>query len=347
MKMNKRYLFLAILAFFILSLSFTACKDDAIFERYEGPVSDLMVKFGVKKKGHGLNQISIADVTETFYRLHEYLQSIQSSPGMLNGEDSLVQLGDYIDLSELTVQGYPVNDGDRWTGNGKISISQNNFLLDENQFCGTTLRLIVVGRNSFNAMFSTNTNYNVTSNNSGGAHVVFQFQNIPGLHRMNGTDTTVGGYAQSEMRKYLVPIHGDNASGQFLAGLIAAGVPENILWAPTRYIANQSGSNATVADEIIDKIWLPSEREVKQQSLVSNATYENAQNQSRLEYYYSLPYYGSLSKYIDTDDNNGYMYQEWWLASPLSYFGSFCSTGAYRPPVASTPQGVAPAFCVH
>jgi hypothetical protein len=94
---------------------------------------------------------------------------------------------------------------------------------------GNLLRLIVVGINSFHSKDK----YTVTANN-GVPHLVFQFQNIPVSRRMNMSDSNGGGYAASEMRKYLIPVDGDTDanSGAFLTGLLDAGVPKAVMWAP-------------------------------------------------------------------------------------------------------------------
>jgi hypothetical protein len=168
------------------------------------------------------------------------------------------------------------------------------------------LRLIVVGRNSFNTNYSGNTGYAVTANNNGGPHLVFQFQHIPVLRRMNETYTNNGGYRESEMRKYLVPATDDDASGKFLAGLAAAGVPENILWAPARYLVND-GVDPSGVDEIKDKVWLPSFWEILGYMDVLTV-YETAQNQTRLEYY--------------NNPNN----RRKWFAEKEDYVSSFSSS---------------------
>jgi hypothetical protein len=155
---------------------------------------------------------------------------------------------------------------------------------------------------------------------------------------MNPSDTNAGGYAASEMRKYLTPVAGDGNSGKFLAGLISAGVPESVLWAPKRYVAN-GGSGATGADELADKLWLPTEREAFGGRTYSHASYETDANQARLEYYVDN---GSRVK------NFGGVW--WWLASP-AYFSStnFCGTygdGTIKSINAYSERGCAPAFCV-
>jgi hypothetical protein len=251
-------------------------------------------------------------VTATFNAVHAFLQTCNNG----NAEDrreriaQRIMLGDWVDLPHLTVLGD--------AGGG--AINTNNVDLGG----GKLLRLIVVGIDSFGK-----------TNKNAPAHVVFQFQNIPGTHRMNPWDSSYGGYKESEMRLYL--------TRNFLRGLVAAGVPEGLLYAPTRYISN--GNKYTpAADALADWLWLPTEWELKDFQFGSNDILETAANQSRLEYYDERVKWG---KYI----RNG-RYQWYWLASPDRWEGSmFCAsfypdnemTGVTD---ASSMGGVAPAFCV-
>jgi hypothetical protein len=141
------------------------------------------------------------------------------------------------------------------------------------------------------------------------------------------------------MRKYLVPVEGDG--GNFLAGLVSAGVPDGVLWAPARVLAK--GQNNTGVATLRDKLWLPTEREMFGKRTYS-ATSETEQNQARLEYY-DTPGWGSLHvKYYLQATADWY-----WGSSP--YFNdsiAFCYdfVGYSNRAVASTPGGVVPAFCV-
>jgi hypothetical protein len=253
-------------------------------------------------------------VTATFNAVHAFLQTCNS--GSAEGRRARIAqrilLGDWIDLPHLTVQGD--------AGGG--AINTDNIDLGGN---GKLLRLIVAGIDSF-----------AKTNRDAPAHVVFQFQNIPGTHRMNSWATNNGGYKQSEMRHYL--------TGNFLRGLVGAGVPESVLYAPTRYIANNGGERATAADALADWLWLPTERdvwEVSGDSWDSERIWETAANQARLEYYE-----GPLQlKLKHAADNRLW----WWAASP--YSGSadnFCYVGVLDTlgTDASTAGGIAPAFCV-
>jgi hypothetical protein len=338
--------------FWGIAFVFASCNYGSV-ETHDGPTGDLMVKFGVKNPG--LSTVNAAHVTETFNKLHEYLQSIAADPGALNREDSPVQLGDYIDLPFLFVEGYPLNEGASWSGEGKLDIPRNYFVYDSNDnfYAGSILRLIVVGRNSFNTNYSSNTGYAVTANNNGGPHLVFQFQHTPVQRRMNADNTNNGGYRESEMRKYLVPVAGDDVSGKFLAGLTAAGAPEDILWAPARYLVNDGVSPSGV-DEIRDKIWLPSFWEILGFMDVLTV-YETAQNQTRLEYYHEpgnrRKWFAKVEDYVSGFDSS--QYWSWWLATPTNYQGRFFAIyeyadgRPYSPEFARGSQGIAPAFCIH
>jgi hypothetical protein len=168
-------------------------------------------------------------------------------------------LGDWIDLEGgITVKAY----------------AYPSYYAEEGgfQYTGDNTRPIVVGINSFNG-----------KNDNSKQHVAFQFKNILVTRRMNPTDTHVDGYAESEMRKYLVPYSG--SSGNFLTGLKNAWVPVGVLWGPKRSVAIKSFGTAT--NEISDLLWLPTEREMFGPSSYWTPNSEIAANQAWLEYYNS------------------------------------------------------------
>jgi TolB-like protein len=248
-------------------------------------------------------------VTATFNAVHAFLQTCNggSAEGRRERIAQRILLGDWIDLPHLTVQGD--------AGGG--AINTDNVDLGGN---GKLLRLIVVGIDSF-----------VATNRDAPAHVVFQFQNIPGTHRMNSGNTNYGGYKGSEMRHYL--------TGNFLRGLVGAGVPEGVLYAPTRYIANNGGERATAADALADWLWLPTEWEVFGGRWISERIWETAANQVWFEYYE-----GPLQLKHAADNRLW-----WWAASPYSgSAGTFCYVGVIDTldTAASSVGGCAPAFCV-
>jgi hypothetical protein len=188
---------------------------------------------------------------------------------------------------------------------------------------GSLVRLIVVGVNSFHS----NGNYNddaAKAANDGVPHVVFQFQNLPGFRRMNASDTT-GGYAASEMRKYLVGE--DGVSGNFLTGLLNAGVPKDLMWAPLRHVGGAS---------LQDLLWLPTARGMGG----TQGSSETVANQAWLEYY------GNATNRIKRDSNgtaSGY----WVGSSDGTQFYSINSAGNFVTTSSpTTAYGVAPAFCI-
>jgi predicted outer membrane repeat protein len=275
--------------------------------------SDLMVKLGIKPEGYASH--NAADVEAAFNALHLYLQSL-SSIDDLTGVSSLIPLGGYIDLPALTVA----------ADSGGGAISAANIDLAGH---GALLRLIVVGRNSFNAQAPYTGNGNGTT-----AHVVFQFQNVPGTHRMNSTADNTTGYEDSEMRTYL--------TGKFLTGLLQAGVPQAVLWGPKRLVWEGFGQTGT--HEITDTLWLPTEREMFGSGTHSNGTCETAANQARLEYYNAD---SERMKYSSSNSAAWY-----WEASPYSASAAqFCSVALngsafYTNANPDTGGGCAPAFCV-
>ncbi|GHU44903.1 hypothetical protein FACS1894190_16710 [Spirochaetia bacterium] len=218
--------------------------------------------------------------------------------------------------------GTPADGGD--AANGAISLPSNPSITANNS---TLLRLIVVGINTYNGI----------NDNENAPHIVFQFHNVPGTHRMNPYGTTVGGYAGSEMRKYLVPV--DGVGGNYLTGLINAGVPESVLWVPSRRVWNGPGS--AVAGTIEDALFLPTEREIFGKNEWSHAT-ETVGNQGRFYYYANNP---SRLKYNSA--NSAMLY---WDASPYGSNCDFCIVDPvfYHHVYSRTGStvGVAPAFCV-
>gem|GEM_PF-4595548 len=219
-------------------------------------------------------------VADTFNALHAFLQSCNESTNDRRERiNRQILLGDWIDLPNLTVQG----------GTGGGAIATYNIDLGEN---GKLLRLIVVGIDSF-----------ITTNKDAPAHVVFQFQNIPGTRRMNDSNHNV--YRESEMRRYLTT--------SFMRGLIAAGVPENILYAPTRHIVAGAGFSREMV--ISDLVWLPTMWELFG---FQYFTFETAENQARLEYYQD-----SFQR-IKYNASGEAVF--WWTSSPVAFADSTSAT---------------------
>jgi hypothetical protein len=249
-------------------------------------------------------------VTATFNAVHAFLQTCngESAGGRREQIAWRIMPGDWIDLPQLTVQG----------DDGGGDINRDNIDLGGK---GKSLRLIVVGIDSFAA-----------TNKDAPAHIVFQFQNFPGGHRMNASDTSSGGYRESGMRRYL--------TSSFLRGLLFAGVPEGVLYAPVRYIAND-GPGTSAADTLADWLWLPTERELFGRNEYSNETWETAVNQARLEYYEGN---GQRTKYHE------YGGAWWWGASPsaagASWFCTVSRDGTASYLAASLVGYCVPAFCV-
>ena len=276
----------------------------------------IKVKFDIQSEGPD-------GVSDTFTTLHAYIQA-----GGLDDENNVViRLGDWIDLEG----GLQVDDAYNGTGSFTITAVDDNLRESSKRL----LRLIVVGINSFNGK----------NGNGATPHVVFQFQNIPVTRRMNSSETNAGGYAASEMRKYLVEA-GDSAAdpndGKFLAGLLDAGVPEEALWAPKRIVSVRDGQG-----ELEDLLWLPTEREMFDKNANSVSADETEENQARLEYYDSAL---KRIKYLENSSAKSY-----WEASPsynevISWKNrSFCSVsmnGLTDYNYAESLYGCVPAFCV-
>jgi hypothetical protein len=296
------------------------------------------------KAEFGITTTGTTGVRDTFNAVSNFIKN-----NSLNNQTK-IELGDYIDLEGgLTVAAH---GGSSFSG-GPISISSGTGVGEASwrittlskpynpYYDSVYLRLIVVGINSFNGKNGNSKN-----------HIVFQFQNIPVVWRMNWTDTNYGGYASSDMRSYLT----DN----FLPGLTSAGVPEGVLWAPKRLMASSYSSSGSGTTQIEDKLWLPTEREMFGMSRYSNNSAETEANQGRLDYYYNggTGSFARRVKYSSGDLNSSGVptssYGDgtrYWEASPSSAGSSFCIVSDYGHPddrnsSSITFLGVAPAFCV-
>jgi hypothetical protein len=198
----------------------------------------------------------------------------------------------------------------------------------------------VVGINSFRSGKGTGGKYSVTAND-GVDHVVFQFQAVPVKRRMNPDAANTGGYAASEMRRYLVPVDGVAGSGNFLAGLENAGGPHGVLWAPARSVSSSVDS----VGEIKDLLWLPTVWEMTGAQFRYAVTSESATNQARLEYYDTFNQWHKLV--ISTE------VCVYWTSTMDHWPGypsdTFCDigTGVWYSFKANDTHGVAPAFCVY
>jgi hypothetical protein len=273
---------------------------------------DLMVKFGIKPSGYDSHDAN--DVTAAFNALHAYINdSTKFTTETDDTTSDVVHLGDYIDLASLNVVD--------WGGGG---ISTTNIDLAPN---GKLLRLIVVGINSMNRRLGNPPYGHIDT-----PHIIFQFQNLPGLHRMNATRDNTTGYEGSEARAYLTT--------RFMLGLTNAGVPEDLIWHTQRRV--WQGYGKTDNDAIVDAIWLPTEREIFNANSSSNSSYETAGNQAYLEYYDSTE---KRKKYLASNISKWY-----WLASP--YYNSAqlfaCISGGVAGGYYADDEtfGVAPAFCI-
>jgi hypothetical protein len=300
-----------------------AAKDEA----------GIKAKFGIEAEG-------TAGVKAAFETLHYFIQS-----GGLEKYPDVIRLGDWIDLEDgLAVAAYGEGGGDF---SHDADAAMQEITLDGVPW-GTLCRLIVVGINSFQSGKGSDGKYEITAND-GTPHVVFQFQNLPVKRRMNEYSKSAGGYAAREIRRYFVPVENDSESGKFLTGLIAAGVPENVLWGPERVLS--AGMDNTGVDTLSDKLWLPTERELFGVWSYS-ANGETKANQARLEYYTSDTTRIKVATSPDGYPNVPTLRGQWYWGGS-SYFGnltSFCGagyTGNIGGHMSSEAGGVAPAFCVN
>jgi hypothetical protein len=180
-------------------------------------------------------------------------------------EERVIKLGDWIDLEDgLAVDAY---------AKGEASPS-GDFVYNAE----AKIRLVVVGINTF----QSGGDY-IYQGTEPPPHVVFQFQSpVPVSRKMNSTATCVGGYRDTEMREYLTAVDGVAGSGNFLAGLRRAGVPDSVLWAPSRTVSVTEVEPVTIKD----KLWLPTVWEFLGKT---QCDHETEFNQVRLDYYVENP----------------------------------------------------------
>ncbi|MDR1230153.1 MAG: DUF6273 domain-containing protein, partial [Spirochaetaceae bacterium] len=275
-------------------------------------------KFGVGGSG------TAAVVTATFNELFAFIKN----NGLTNtATNDVVQLGDWIDLEG----GLHVDADTSKTAASQapaITITNSGTVQTNN---APLLRLIVVGINSFN---------NINSNGTK-QHVVFQFQNIPvkGVMINNDVKTDAGGYKGSHMQTYLTT--------KFLPGLNKAGVPEGVLWTPARMLSK--GINGSGAEEVKDKLWLPTIWEMWGEQKKSSDG-ETSSNQARLTYYDAsnpsrrnkYPSGSGLEQWYWTSSRSGTSATYFCLASG----GAAVVQSASYDGKTNFGNGIAPAFCV-
>jgi uncharacterized repeat protein (TIGR02543 family) len=295
-------------------------KDLGVIAAGEENNPDLMIKFGIKPEGY--TSSSAEDVTETFLSVQAYIHkpAVSASGSDQNAMLGYIALGDYVKLPSLVVASYP-------SGGGALNVSNTV--------------AAVVGISPYKGI----------NDNGNDEHLAFLFKDVLVKRRMNSSHTNNGGYAATEMRKYLTAVDGDANSGKFLAGLITAGVPNSVFWNPRRVIGNPAGVSAS---ELQDLVFLPTIWEISggtkytQAGSSSNiAGGEGSANQGRFTAYRS----GTAG---NTDRkktfNNAADY--YCLASSATYSSSTThftcifpdgTTGYYT---AATTRGITPAFCV-
>ncbi|GMO24228.1 MAG: hypothetical protein Ta2B_03580 [Termitinemataceae bacterium] len=283
-----------------------------------GSLSEAKVKSNIYEKfGLAEEPTDNTDVTAGFNALHSYIYDNPTAIG------DLIKIGDYIDLPSLEVAGDIGYEEVTWRGYISVEKDGVNFF---DGMGNNSLRLIVVGINSFNGKNGNDT-----------PHVVFHFKNITistnyscNTHQMNLDANTGGGYLNSEMRSYII--------GNFLTGIKSAGVPEKVLWAPTRIVASSGDPEKAVEQTITDKLWLPTAWEMTGEQGVSVASCETSMNQASFKDFYK-------------DSGTRTKAHAYFLASPASgrEFG-FCVVGftgiVENVITPNSKLGCVPAFCL-
>ncbi|MDR2468262.1 MAG: DUF6273 domain-containing protein, partial [Spirochaetaceae bacterium] len=241
-------------------------------------------------------------VAATFNAVAAYLRTTPKQDGSgTTMSVGAIKIGDYVILPSLSVAVYN-SQGTAITG-----------LADQ--------KVKVVGINP----------YAGKNLNTPGALLVFQFEKIVTTRRMH-LNANVS-YGETELRRYLTPVGGATGSGNFYTGLVNAGVPEDVFWAPMRVIGAKYGGSI---ESLQDKVFLPTVYEAFGYEYGG----ETSGNQGRLSAYHDS----------DSRKKSGAGANEWWLASPdsssSSYFGNVYTNGSVTSNIANTVLGLAPAFCI-
>lgn len=139
----------------------------------ESKCRSLLDVLGIRAE-HSDDSATETEAKECMKALHEKMEA---------GDFSGLRLGDYLDLSSLTV------DGTTYTWDAGYK----------------NLRLMIVGFNTYKHAGDTENTKN---------HVVMQFRNCVLTRRMNASDTNTGGYAASELYGWL--------NDKFKTGLVVA-----------------------------------------------------------------------------------------------------------------------------
>ena len=283
---------------------------------------DLMIKFGVKPAGY--TTATAADVTTAFLAAKVYINKpgvTTSNLTSANAKIGVIALRDYVKLPNLKVDGYNGGYG------VKGDFNKNDVVVE------------VVGINT----------YTGKNSNAAGPHLVFQIEKIVGMRTVAGnygTDVSnSGGYLATEVRRYLIPVASDAQSGNFLAGLLAAGVPEAALWAPTRVTGRPNPFTGSI-NTVTDLLFLPTVSEVCNGSVPSGSGRpitdgESSSNQGILYVYSS-----NSSRLKQTSSGSN---EWWWLASAAgnqNCFGAVSSDGHIDFLNSGETCGIVPLFCL-
>ncbi|GMO68351.1 MAG: hypothetical protein Ta2A_16600 [Treponemataceae bacterium] len=329
---------------------------------------DIMKKFGITGTG--------ADaVHETFLALHAFIKSCEEDADndkthktvVANEMKQVIKYRDYIDLPYLNIK-YVLALGN----NGTLTKLKNVIFIGTNATLGASLRMEVVGIDTFYNPQLGNTEH----------HIVFQFKHIIAEAKMKegASPNTDGGYFNTVVRSLLVPSENVKDSGVIYKAILEAGVPQEVIMPVRRYLAstgvpwgpseNPYGSNPGSRIKMCDdKLWIPTAFEllgVRPQHPTSTNyltahEIEEAGAQTHLDGYQENP--GStLTKYdvrnVKTG-NESMTAKNWWLASPqraatAANAVAFCAVKEVPTtreeliesgrPVVNT-AGIAPLFC--
>ena len=165
---------------------------------------------------------------------------------------------------------------------------------------------------------------------------VLEFADIITTHRMNSTNTNVGGWPASEMRTYV------NSA-------IYNALPEELRNEIIKTIViSGHGANDSANFRSVDKLYLLSTHEVWEKAGTSSIdSYDTAWNQTRQLDYYSSQNVTTDSYAVATKPRNNSNYSWWLRSADSSNSSSFCNVdgdGYWGLSSSNVTYGVSPAF---
>ena len=169
----------------------------------------------------------------------------------------------------------------------------------------------------------------VKSDNSGNAKMTWICHGVPMTHRMNATDVTTDGWAESEMRSWLI---------SDILSKIPTEIKSHIVPVKKSYRSKSPNDETLWSD---DDIWIPSYKEVG----FTNASFIESDGVTYPDLF--TPGVTSSANATRIKYNSSVLAGKWWLrsASSTTDFRHVSNTGYVGTMIASSTNGVVFGFC--